>query len=54
MGVPGGRGWAEPPPDLLRFSPQFRSLFFGSVMTPGRPGVATTQEVLAEDSEGES
>uniref|UniRef100_A0A8D2NLY8 RAD9 checkpoint clamp component A n=1 Tax=Zosterops lateralis melanops TaxID=1220523 RepID=A0A8D2NLY8_ZOSLA len=33
---------------------KFRSLFFGSVMTPGRPGVATTQEVLAEDSEGES
>ncbi|NXI29486.1 RAD9A protein, partial [Sterrhoptilus dennistouni] len=33
---------------------KFRSLFFGSVMTPGRPGVATTQEVLVEDSEGES
>ncbi|NXU98243.1 RAD9A protein, partial [Cettia cetti] len=33
---------------------KFRSLFFGSVMTPGRPGPATTQEVLAEDSEGES
>ncbi|NWH84776.1 RAD9A protein, partial [Aegithalos caudatus] len=32
---------------------KFRSLFFGSVMTPGRPGLATTQEVLAEDSEGE-
>ncbi|KAM4899484.1 cell cycle checkpoint control protein RAD9A isoform 2-T2 [Sylvia borin] len=33
---------------------KFRSLFFGSVMTPGRPGLATTQEVLAEDSEGEN
>ncbi|XP_057882007.1 cell cycle checkpoint control protein RAD9A [Melospiza georgiana] len=33
---------------------KFRSLFFGSVMTPGRPGPATTQEVLAEDSDGES
>ncbi|NXD04862.1 RAD9A protein, partial [Certhia familiaris] len=33
---------------------KFRSLFFGSVMTPGRPGLATTQEVLAEDSDGES
>ncbi|NXY11203.1 RAD9A protein, partial [Pteruthius melanotis] len=32
---------------------KFRSLFFGSVMTPGRPGQATTQEVLAEDSDGE-
>ncbi|NWV42734.1 RAD9A protein, partial [Grantiella picta] len=32
---------------------KFRSLFFGSVMTPGRPSPATTQEVLAEDSEGE-
>ncbi|NXU19559.1 RAD9A protein, partial [Pardalotus punctatus] len=32
---------------------KFRSLFFGSVMTPGRPGPATTQEVLAEDSDGE-
>ncbi|NXQ19064.1 RAD9A protein, partial [Peucedramus taeniatus] len=32
---------------------KFRSLFFGSVMTPGRPGLATTQEVLAEDSDGE-
>lgn len=33
---------------------KFRSLFFGSVMTPGRPGPATSQEVLAEDSDGES
>ncbi|KAM7035180.1 cell cycle checkpoint control protein RAD9A [Acridotheres tristis] len=33
---------------------KFRSLFFGSVMTPGRPGPATIQEVLAEDSDGES
>ncbi|NXB53201.1 RAD9A protein, partial [Leucopsar rothschildi] len=32
---------------------KFRSLFFGSVMTPGRPGPATSQEVLAEDSDGE-
>ncbi|NWY22145.1 RAD9A protein, partial [Aphelocoma coerulescens] len=32
---------------------KFRSLFFGSVMTPGRPSPATTQEVLAEDSDGE-
>ncbi|NWT49112.1 RAD9A protein, partial [Chroicocephalus maculipennis] len=34
-------------------SPQFRSLFFGSVLTPGEPGLAPTQEVLAEDSDGE-
>ncbi|NWY70336.1 RAD9A protein, partial [Erithacus rubecula] len=33
---------------------KFRSLFFGSVMTPGRPDPATSQEVLAEDSDGES
>ncbi|NXH41820.1 RAD9A protein, partial [Dicaeum eximium] len=33
---------------------KFRSLFFGLVMTPGRPGPDTTQEVLAEDSDGES
>ncbi|NWQ68509.1 RAD9A protein, partial [Neopipo cinnamomea] len=32
---------------------KFRSLFFGSVLTPGRPGLAPTQEVLAEDSDGE-
>ncbi|NWS78445.1 RAD9A protein, partial [Crotophaga sulcirostris] len=32
---------------------KFRSLFFGSVLTPGEPGPAPTQEVLAEDSEGE-
>ncbi|NXC09736.1 RAD9A protein, partial [Orthonyx spaldingii] len=32
---------------------KFRSLFFGSVMTPGRPGPAITEEVLAEDSDGE-
>ncbi|NXW71890.1 RAD9A protein, partial [Hirundo rustica] len=32
---------------------KFRSLFFGSVTTPGGPGLASTQEVLAEDSEGE-
>ncbi|NWX38706.1 RAD9A protein, partial [Notiomystis cincta] len=32
---------------------KFRSLFFGSVMTPGGPNPATTQEVLAEDSDGE-
>ncbi|XP_074774297.1 cell cycle checkpoint control protein RAD9A [Athene noctua] len=33
---------------------KFRSLFFGSVLTPGGPGLAPTQEVLAEDSEDES
>ncbi|NWU86480.1 RAD9A protein, partial [Onychorhynchus coronatus] len=32
---------------------KFRSLFFGSVLTPGGPGPAPTQEVLAEDSDGE-
>ncbi|NWV72547.1 RAD9A protein, partial [Dasyornis broadbenti] len=32
---------------------KFRSLFFGSVLAPGRPSPATTQEVLAEDSDGE-
>ncbi|NWQ88384.1 RAD9A protein, partial [Burhinus bistriatus] len=32
---------------------KFRSLFFGSVLTPGGPGLAPTQEVLAEDSDGE-
>ncbi|RMB98077.1 hypothetical protein DUI87_25555 [Hirundo rustica rustica] len=41
--VPG-----TPPPHK-----KFRSLFFGSVTTPGGPGLASTQEVLAEDSEGE-
>ncbi|NXJ86695.1 RAD9A protein, partial [Trogon melanurus] len=33
---------------------KFRSLFFGSVLMPGVPGPAPTQEVLAEDSDGES
>ncbi|KAM7108844.1 cell cycle checkpoint control protein RAD9A isoform 2-T2 [Ciconia maguari] len=32
---------------------KFRSLFFGSVLMPGGPGPAPTQEVLAEDSDGE-
>ncbi|XP_030339605.1 cell cycle checkpoint control protein RAD9A [Strigops habroptila] len=32
---------------------KFRSLFFGSVLTPGGPNLAPTQEVLAEDSDGE-
>ncbi|NXA55257.1 RAD9A protein, partial [Nothocercus julius] len=32
---------------------KFRSLFFGSVLTPGEPRMAPTQEVLAEDSDGE-
>ncbi|NXJ58305.1 RAD9A protein, partial [Spizaetus tyrannus] len=32
---------------------KFRSLFFGSVLTPGGPGLAPAQEVLAEDSDGE-
>ncbi|KAM8807361.1 cell cycle checkpoint control protein RAD9A [Eudromia elegans] len=32
---------------------KFRSLFFGSVLTPGEPRAAPTQEVLAEDSDGE-
>ncbi|XP_029861767.1 cell cycle checkpoint control protein RAD9A [Aquila chrysaetos chrysaetos] len=32
---------------------KFRSLFFGSVLTPGRPGLAPALEVLAEDSDGE-
>ncbi|XP_053923640.1 cell cycle checkpoint control protein RAD9A isoform X2 [Cuculus canorus] len=32
---------------------KFRSLFFGSVLTPGGPGPAPSQEVLAEDSDGE-
>ncbi|XP_062488243.1 cell cycle checkpoint control protein RAD9A [Pezoporus occidentalis] len=32
---------------------KFRSLFFGSVLTPGGPNPAPTQEVLAEDSDGE-
>ncbi|NXG22326.1 RAD9A protein, partial [Grallaria varia] len=32
---------------------KFRSLFFGSVLTPGGPSGAPTQEVLAEDSDGE-
>ncbi|NXW08143.1 RAD9A protein, partial [Fregetta grallaria] len=48
----GGGGQAQPPPDP-HLSPQFRSLFFGSVLTPGTPGPAPTQEVLAEDSDGE-
>ncbi|KAK4823037.1 hypothetical protein QYF61_025376 [Mycteria americana] len=49
-----GRAWgrAQPPPDP-HLSPQFRSLFFGSVLMPGGPGPAPTQEVLAEDSDGE-
>ncbi|NXX77948.1 RAD9A protein, partial [Urocolius indicus] len=33
---------------------KFRSLFFGSVLTPGALGPAPAQEVLAEDSDGES
>ncbi|KAJ7420228.1 Cell cycle checkpoint control protein RAD9A [Willisornis vidua] len=33
---------------------KFRSLFFGSVLTPGGPSLAPTQEVLAEDSDGEN
>ncbi|XP_061855887.1 cell cycle checkpoint control protein RAD9A [Colius striatus] len=33
---------------------KFRSLFFGSVLTPGGLGPAPAQEVLAEDSDGES
>ncbi|NXB38979.1 RAD9A protein, partial [Eulacestoma nigropectus] len=49
LGAGGGQSLLLTP----HFSPQFRSLFFGSVMTPGRPGPATTQEVLAEDSDGE-
>ncbi|NWZ52621.1 RAD9A protein, partial [Haliaeetus albicilla] len=32
---------------------KFRSLFFGSVLTPGGRGLAPTLEVLAEDSDGE-
>ncbi|KAF1570946.1 UNVERIFIED_CONTAM: Cell cycle checkpoint control protein RAD9A, partial [Eudyptes robustus] len=32
---------------------KFRSLFFGSVLVPRGPGPAPTQEVLAEDSDGE-
>ncbi|KGL87024.1 Cell cycle checkpoint control protein RAD9A, partial [Charadrius vociferus] len=32
---------------------KFRSLFFGSVLTPGGPSLAPTQEVLAEDSDGD-
>ncbi|KAM4666873.1 LOW QUALITY PROTEIN: cell cycle checkpoint control protein RAD9A [Amazona ochrocephala] len=32
---------------------KFRSLFFGSVLTPGGPNLAPMQEVLAEDSDGE-
>lgn len=32
---------------------KFRSLFFGSVLTPGGPGPAPSQEVLAEDSDAE-
>uniref|UniRef100_A0A8B9D172 RAD9 checkpoint clamp component A n=1 Tax=Anser brachyrhynchus TaxID=132585 RepID=A0A8B9D172_9AVES len=32
---------------------KFRSLFFGSVMTAGGPSPAPSQEVLAEDSDGE-
>ncbi|NXU59529.1 RAD9A protein, partial [Turnix velox] len=33
---------------------KFRSLFFGSVLTPGGPSLTPNQEVLAEDSDGES
>ncbi|XP_065492353.1 cell cycle checkpoint control protein RAD9A isoform X2 [Caloenas nicobarica] len=33
---------------------KFRSLFFGSVLTPRGPSPAPTQEVLAEDSDGEN
>ncbi|NXW89525.1 RAD9A protein, partial [Alopecoenas beccarii] len=33
---------------------KFRSLFFGSVLTPGGASPAPTQEVLAEDSDGEN
>ncbi|XP_009077007.1 PREDICTED: cell cycle checkpoint control protein RAD9A, partial [Acanthisitta chloris] len=33
--------------------PPFCSLFFGSMTTPGRPNATPTQEVLAEDSDGE-
>ncbi|XP_054246760.1 cell cycle checkpoint control protein RAD9A [Indicator indicator] len=33
---------------------KFRSLFFGSVLTPGEPSLAPTQEVLAEDSDNDS
>ncbi|XP_071415328.1 cell cycle checkpoint control protein RAD9A [Pithys albifrons albifrons] len=33
---------------------KFCSLFFGSVLTPGGPSLAPTQEVLAEDSDGEN
>ncbi|NWH75844.1 RAD9A protein, partial [Piaya cayana] len=33
---------------------KFRSLFFGSVLTPGGAGPAPSQEVLAEDSDGEN
>ncbi|NXP73491.1 RAD9A protein, partial [Ramphastos sulfuratus] len=32
---------------------KFRSLFFGSVLTPGGPSLAPTQEVLAEDSDND-
>ncbi|XP_075569121.1 cell cycle checkpoint control protein RAD9A [Pelecanus crispus] len=46
------RGRAQHPPDLHLFL-QFRSLFFGSVLTPGGATPAPTQEVLAEDSDGE-
>jgi len=57
----GGHGrawrWGEWHSPLLTLisplPPQFRSLFFGSVLTPGGPGPAPTQEVLAEDSDGE-
>ncbi|XP_068004263.1 cell cycle checkpoint control protein RAD9A isoform X1 [Melanerpes formicivorus] len=33
---------------------KFRSLFFGSVLTPGEQRLAPTQEVLAEDSDNDS
>ncbi|NXV11949.1 RAD9A protein, partial [Cepphus grylle] len=48
-----GQGDGHSPLLTPHLSPQFRSLFFGSVLTPGGPGLAPTQEVLAEDSDGE-
>ncbi|KAM6358954.1 cell cycle checkpoint control protein RAD9A isoform 2-T2 [Alca torda] len=48
-----GQGDGHSPLLTPHLSLQFRSLFFGSVLTPGRPGLAPTQEVLAEDSDGE-
>lgn len=50
----GGRGLARTSDPIHVFSlPKFRSLFFGSVLTPGGPGPAPSQEVLAEDSDAE-